>query len=158
VINDWLILFWVVVPDPTINQFKFVVSNWIGWPRSPGFLSVTLLSILRIPPTVLVILTGNGVPTVASLKVAASLIVFAVRLPSNVFVITKYNPSFTSSSGTYPSSDSTLTLSPLKKLWFDVKVKIFELITLELLFLETVNIFLAEGHLQHQELALELEL
>ena len=77
---------------------------------------MTLLSIVRTPPIVLVITTGNGVPTVASLKVAASLIVFAVKLPSIVFVITKYNSSFTNPSGTFPSSDINRTLSPLKKL------------------------------------------
>ena len=59
--------------EQVIYQFEFVESNWIGCPRSPGCLSVTELTIVRIPPRLLVSLIVLGVAAIASLYVGESL-------------------------------------------------------------------------------------
>ena len=51
------------------------MSYWIGWPISPAFLSVTLLTIFKIPPFSLIV--SGFEPLKESWNVLASLILFA---------------------------------------------------------------------------------
>ena len=61
-------------------QFELVASHCIGWPISPGNLSVTLLIIVRGSPFVFLILIISGVCAVAALNVFANLISVALCL------------------------------------------------------------------------------
>ena len=84
-----------VVPNPTqtvLNMslsvdavetltyhWLFALSHWTGWPISPEFLSDTLLTIVRVPPRLLI---ASAFAFNASVSVFASLISVLVDIPA----------------------------------------------------------------------------
>ena len=64
-----------VVAETLTYQFFLSVSNWIGCPISPDFLSDTRLTIVSSPPVLLIV---SAVPSNASFKVLATLRSFAL--------------------------------------------------------------------------------
>ena len=128
-----------VAAVPTVTyHWLWLLSYWIGCPKSPAILSDTLLSIWRIPPLLLMVISS---PETASLSVWPTL-TWSSFIPS---VIAKYTVFESNPSGRCPFSAMTRTVSPSKKLWSAVKVKVlFVILLIPAADLPTVNSFIEE--------------
>ena len=85
-IVEWM-LFSVAAADTWTYQLLFTSSYWTGCPRSPDFLSETLLSTVKDPPLELIVI---GLLEIASFKVLASFSWCAEVIPEKeVSVIAK---------------------------------------------------------------------
>ena len=81
----------IVLPDASVctNHCPAVVSYWIGWPASLGFLSETLLIILNLSVTLATVLIKTGISRSAFVFDAAILIWLPANAESWELVIAK---------------------------------------------------------------------